>query len=110
MKTKTATKRTTRVSTHELKKREFVGIASHQLRTPLTTINWYVEMLRSGDAGKLSDAQKSYLKEVEMGVQYMVRLINELLEATENDTGCVTVCVPQRKSRPAKMHRPGKKR
>jgi signal transduction histidine kinase len=94
MKTIKKRKSSTHTKTHELRKREFVGIASHQLRTPLTTINWYVEMLRNGDAGKLSPVQKSYLKEVSTGVGYMVRMINELLDATQSESGCITVCVP----------------
>ena len=92
---KMATKKSTRRGVgHERKKKEFIGLASHQLRTPLTTINWYVEMLRSGDAGKLNTAQKKYLKEVDSGVHYMVRLINGLLEITNAEQGCVTICAP----------------
>jgi signal transduction histidine kinase len=82
----------------DTRKREFLGIASHQLRTPLTTINWYVEMLRSGDAGRLNPEQKKYLKEVDTGVHYMVKLINELLEITNAERGCVTICAPNAKS------------
>jgi signal transduction histidine kinase len=76
------------------KKAEFLGMASHQLRTPLTTINWYVEMLRSGDAGKLNAEQRRYLQEVDTGVRHMVKLINGLLEITEAERGCVTICAP----------------
>ncbi len=68
-------------------KNEFVGIASHQLRTPLATMSWYVEMLRSEDAGKLTDQQKEFLGEVYTGIQRMVRLVNNLLNVSRIESG-----------------------
>lgn len=68
-------------------KTEFVSVASHQLRTPLTAINWYVEMLRSGDAGKLNDEQMVFLDEIYTGSVRMVKLINELLNVSRIETG-----------------------
>ncbi len=75
----------------DLAKTEFVSLASHQLRTPLTTIGWYTEMLLSGDVGNLNDEQKSYLKEVYTGNQRMVTLVNSLLNVSRIDMGTFAI-------------------
>lgn len=61
-------------------KSEFVTLASHQLRTPLSAVNWNTEILLSGDAGTLTTNQREYVKEVYGGVQRMIRLVNGLLQ------------------------------
>lgn len=68
-------------------KTEFVSLASHQLRTPLSTINWYTEMLLAGDVGKLNPDQERYLQEVYKGNQRMVSLVNALLSVSRMDLG-----------------------
>lgn len=68
-------------------KTEFVSLASHQLRTPLSSINWYTEMLLVGDAGELNLEQKKYLNEVYKGNQRMVSLVNALLNVSRLDLG-----------------------
>lgn len=68
-------------------KTEFVSLASHQLRTPLSTINWYTEMLLAGDVGKLNSDQEKYLNEVYRGNQRMVGLVNALLSVSRMDLG-----------------------
>ncbi len=72
-------------------KSEFVSLASHQLRTPLSTINWYTEILLAEDAGKLNDEQKDYLKEVYKGNQRMVDLVNALLNVSRIELGTLAV-------------------
>ncbi|PIW36661.1 MAG: hypothetical protein COW24_04175 [Candidatus Kerfeldbacteria bacterium CG15_BIG_FIL_POST_REV_8_21_14_020_45_12] len=68
-------------------KTEFVSIASHQLRTPLTSINWFVEMLLSGDVGPLKGLQREYLDEVLQGSRRMASLVNDLLNVSRLETG-----------------------
>lgn len=68
-------------------KTEFVFLASHQLRTPLTAINWYIELLQGSDAGTLNDKQKEFLLEIDKGSKRMVALVNDLLNVSRLETG-----------------------
>lgn len=72
-------------------KTEFVSLASHQLRTPLSSINWYTEMLLAGDAGKLNDDQISFIKEISKGNKRMVDLVNSLLDVSRLELGTFTI-------------------
>lgn len=75
----------------EKTKTEFVSIASHQLRTPLSTVNWYTEMLLSGDIGDVNSKQKDYLNEIYSGNQRMIDLVNALLNVSRLEVGAFIV-------------------
>jgi len=68
-------------------KDEFVGMASHQLRTPLTSIKGYISMVLEGDAGKISGPQAQLLNEAFTSSERMVRLINDFLNVSRLQTG-----------------------
>ncbi len=72
-------------------KTEFVSLVSHQLRTPLSTVNWYAEMLLAGDVGELNEKQKKYLDEVYRSNQRMVELVNALLDVSSLELGTFVI-------------------
>lgn len=61
-------------------KSEFITLASHQLRTPLSAIRWYVELFQE-EKKTLTGTQRSYLKEIDHGLVRMVDLLTALLHA-----------------------------
>lgn len=68
-------------------KDEFISMASHQLRTPLTSIKGYVSMILEGDVGKVTKDQKHLLQEAFNSSERMVRLIGDFLNVSRLQTG-----------------------
>ena len=68
-------------------KDEFISMASHQLRTPLTSIKGYISMLLEGDVGKVSKEQARLLQEAFNSSERMVRLISDFLNVSRLQTG-----------------------
>jgi len=66
-------------------KDEFISMASHQLRTPLTTVKGYASMLEEGDFGKLTKEQSKIVEQTLDGSNRMARLIDDLLNVSRMD-------------------------
>lgn len=76
----------------ELKK-EFVFIAAHELRTPVTAIKGYLSMVMDGDAGPVSSSIKELLEKVIKSNQRLINLVNDLLEVARSEAGRLTIKV-----------------
>lgn len=68
-------------------KDEFMSMASHQLRTPLTSIKGYLSMVLEGDAGHISPQQRKLLEEAYKSSERMVGLIADFLNVSRLQTG-----------------------
>jgi signal transduction histidine kinase len=68
-------------------KDEFVSMASHQLRTPLTSVKGYISMVLEGDVGKITNVQRQLLSEAFTSSERMVHLINDFLNVSRLQTG-----------------------
>ncbi|MCX6793096.1 MAG: ATP-binding protein [Candidatus Falkowbacteria bacterium] len=72
-------------------KTEFVSLASHQLKTPVGSISWNLEMLQNGDYGPLSSEQKEIVAEMYGMNQRMNELINSLLNVSRIEMGVFVI-------------------
>lgn len=68
-------------------KQKFMAMVSHDLRTPLATINNYLEMLSAGMFGELTERGEHLLKIAERNVNRMLCLINDLLDLEKAEFG-----------------------
>lgn len=68
-------------------KDEFISMASHQLRTPLTSIKGYLSMVLEGDVGKISEDQQHLLQEAFDSSERMVHLIHDFLNVSRLQNG-----------------------
>lgn len=72
-------------------KSEFVSIASHQLRTPLTAIKGYLSMLMESAYGKLSKKQEKIAANVYQSNERLIHLVNDLLSLSRIESGKIEV-------------------
>lgn len=72
-------------------KSEFISLASHQLRTPLSAIKTYSHMLVDGYMGEVTPSQKKSLRTIISATNRMNELISTLLNITRIESGTIAV-------------------
>lgn len=75
----------------DLAKDELLSLASHQLRTPATTVKQYLGMVLQGFAGDINSTQENLLNKAYSGNERQLRIINEMLHVAKIDSGRITL-------------------
>lgn len=82
-----AASRLLRIIKKKEKEREIVYLAAHQLSAPLSSAKWFFEMMLNRDFGEISEEQKRQLTGASKKNDYLIRLVNELLDTAKLNNG-----------------------
>lgn len=72
-------------------KNEFLTLASHQLRTPISAIAWFSEMMLHGDTGKLRTAQREYVAQIQESNQRSVAIVDAMITVSNLQAGALAM-------------------
>ncbi len=76
-----------KLETLDKEKDVFMNMAAHELRTPMTIIRWYADILLDGSAWMILPGQKKLLENILRGSQSLLELVNDLLDLSRIDAG-----------------------
>ena len=74
-------------------KREFLSRVSHELRTPLNAVIGFSDLMRTDPVERLSPTQMARLNRVVDGGQYLLRLVNDLLDVARLEVGEMSIAL-----------------
>lgn len=76
-------------------KEEFISVAGHELKTPLTAIQGYTELLLSESVGKVTRVQEDFLQIIKTNVKRLSELVNDLLDVSHIETGMIQLQIEE---------------
>lgn len=68
-------------------KTEFLSIASHQLRTPLSILKGYIELIKDGGYGKITKETKQILNNMDESNEHLIKLVDDFLNISRIEQG-----------------------
>ena len=71
-------------------KSEFISVVSHQLRSPLTNLKWAIDLIMSGELGKIEEQQVEYFKILKENNERMMELVEDLLYVSRIETATLS--------------------
>lgn len=77
----------TRAKEIDQMKSEFLSIASHELRTPMTSIKGSLDLLLGGFVGEMTGETRELLEIAQSGCERLIRLINDILDLSKIEAG-----------------------
>jgi PAS domain S-box-containing protein len=76
-------------------KEEFISVAAHELRTPMTALQGYTELLLSESVGKVTPMQADFLQVIKSNVERLAELANDLLDVSHIESGIVQLHIQE---------------
>ncbi len=85
----------TRRARIERLKEEFISVAAHELKTPMTALRGYIELLLSESAGQVTPIQERFLQIIKTNVERLAELANNLLDVSRIEAGMVQLQIQE---------------
>jgi signal transduction histidine kinase/HAMP domain-containing protein len=73
----------------DIKKDEFISIAAHELKTPLTSIHGFSQLLQNREVAKVAEKREKYLKIMDHETKRLAKLVNDILDLSRIDLGTI---------------------
>jgi signal transduction histidine kinase len=79
----------------DVAKTNFIATVSHELKTPLASSDFSLKLMADERVGKLSDEQKELVKNLKQDNQRMLRILSELLNMAQVETGKIQLSISE---------------